>query len=82
MILAVPLWGYAIGKLAVELVNLDRVQRRQLSVMKREHDTHQAFFRLAPSMGIDVSDEEHMQVDLAGYIVQWLLIDRSPRVND
>lgn len=76
VILAVPLWAYNIGKMSVEMVNLDRAQRRQASVMKRDHDTQDAFMRLAPSMGIDVSDPNDIQVSLAGFIVEWLLFDK------
>jgi len=76
VVLAVPLWAYNIGKASVELVNLDRAQRRQSSVMKRDREAQEAFMRLAPAMGVDVSDPGNIQVDLAGFLVQWLLFDR------
>lgn len=73
VVLAVPLWAYNIGKASVELVNLDRAQRRQSSVMERNQRSQAVFMRLAPSMGIDVSDPDNIQVNLAGFIVQLLV---------
>jgi hypothetical protein len=62
VILAVPLWAYNIGKASVELVNLDRAQRRQSLVMKRDRQAQAGFMRLALSMGIEVSDPNNIQV--------------------
>lgn len=76
VILAVPLWAYNIGKTSVELVNLDRAQRRQSSVMKRDQEAQEGFMRLAPLIGIDTSDDNDIQVNLAGFMCQLLLFNK------